>query len=229
MQGSDFLDLSDTVKASDPRDFPVQSPDVFTAADAADYSALGQVIRHVKGTKGIVAGGAFKNVFSGTPVKDIDVFFRNQTDWEDAYETLVSRGYTKDYEGKRVRALKCPETDVRVELIGNSYGEVEDIFGEPEGILQNFDFTITKAAVFFHEEAWVFLKHRDFFEHLTLKRLVIDADLVKPFSTFERTLRYTGYGYRMCRDSKVTLLQEIQEVEFEDIAQLGSGLYDGID
>lgn len=73
------------------------------------------------------------------------------------------------------------------------------------------------------------LKHKDFFEHLQTKKLVIDADLVKPVSTFERTLRYTGYGYKMCKESKVKLIQELQETEFSDAAQLGAGFYDGID
>ena len=58
---------------------------------------------------------------------------------------------------------------------------------------------------------------------------MIDDGLVKPFSTFERSLRYTTYGYRLCRESKLKLVTEMQEHGFEDEAQLSASFYDGMD
>ena len=226
---SDILDLFSGEKKAIKEDPPLKIDSPFIFGHAADYPALSAVIKHIHGTRGIAAGGAFKNVFTGSPVKDIDVFFRCEKDWMDAYATLKDRGYTDSYETKRVKAVICPNTHVRVELVGNDYNDFEDIFDTPEGILSKFDFTLTKFAVFLQGEEWMVLKHKDFFEHLQTKRIVIDDILVKPISTFERALRYTGYGYKMCRESKVKLIQEIQETDFESTAQLGAGFYDGID
>ena len=70
-------------------------------------------------------------------------------------------------------------------------------------ILNNFDFTITKFS-YYKEE----VKDEDseethieskcigddkFFEHLHLKRLVIDDKIPYPMSTFERVLRYSKW------------------------------------
>ena len=49
----------------------------------------------------------------------------------------------------------------------------------------------------------------NFFEHLNLKRLVTDDKIPFPMSTFERMIRYIGYGYRPCRETKVKIATAI--------------------
>ena len=71
------------------------------------------------------------------------------------------------------------------------------------------------------------LHHDSFFEHLQIKRLVIDDRLPFPVSSFERMLRYVKYGYMPCKETKVRLLTEIREVE--NLDGISNSLYNGMD
>lgn len=72
------------------------------------------------------------------------------------------------------------------------------------------------------------LYHEKFFEHLHMKRLVIDENIPFPVSTWERSYRYKGYGYNMCRETKKKLLQAIKSVnvEEEDVSLYTTGGWD---
>jgi hypothetical protein len=72
------------------------------------------------------------------------------------------------------------------------------------------------------------LYHEKFFEHLHMKRLVIDENIPFPVSTWERSYRYKGYGYNMCRETKKKLLQAIKgvNVEEEDVSLYTTGGWD---
>ena len=75
----------------------------------------------MQGHKGFIAGGCFKNILSREEVKDVDIFFHNQSDFDDNDDK-------------------------------------------------------------WHWE-YMLLYHRDFFEHLHQKRLVLDNKIPFPIST----------------------------------------------
>lgn len=70
------------------------------------------------GHKGFIVGGCFKNIFNHEKVKDIDIFFEKQTDFDDAvaYFDSMTPGYDGDdkrdetyyfhYENSNVKAYK---------------------------------------------------------------------------------------------------------------------------
>ena len=108
--------------------------------------------------------------------------------------------------------------------------------------MTNFDFTITKFAYYKNYEnvdeddymaVFEVLFHEDFFEHLHTKRLVVDAGLPYPVSTFNRLMRYAKYGYQPCRETKIKIVTSLAELnpdnkeDFEE--QLGKSLYEGLD
>ncbi len=68
-----------------------------------------------------------------------------------------------------------------------------------------------------------------FFEHLQMNRLVIDNLILFPVSTFERSYKYRDYGFRLCKESRIKLLQAINEQEFIDEADFIASLYNGLD
>lgn len=72
------------------------------------------------------------------------------------------------------------------------------------------------------------LYHERFFEHLHMKRLVIDENIPFPVSTWERSYKYKGYGYNMCRETKKKLLQALKgvNVEEEDVSLYTTGGWD---
>lgn len=108
------------------------------------------------GHKGFICGGCFKNIFNHEKVKDIDIFFKSRTDYDEAvqYFDSQSRGYEgKDkgneiysfcYENDNAKAYKHIEKGITIELCCK-------IFGTAEEILNNFDFTVTKFAYYKEE------------------------------------------------------------------------------
>lgn len=67
-----------------------------------------------------------------------------------------------------------------------------------------------------------------FFEHLHLKRIVIDKDIPFPMSTFERMLRYAKYGYSPCKETKMKIINALRDLTDEQV-ELSESLYDGMD
>lgn len=188
--------------------------------------------------KGFIAGGCFKNILSGERVKDIDIFFENADAFDDAVDLFrsddyVAAGWSCRYENEKTIAFQKTGEHIWIELIRSE-------FGTPEQILRSFDFTVTKMAYYkkivvsdagshFEESLeYRLLYHQDFFEHLFMKRLVLDENIPFPISTWERTYRYKGYGFNMCRESKKKLLEAIKNTNInnEDLSMYNNGGWD---
>lgn len=201
--------------------------------DVFNFAKIRWLDEFMTGHKGFIAGGCFKNIFNAEKVKDLDVFFESEQDFAaaDSYYSSRPELWYLYYENKKVKAYRQLgeyRKPITVELIRNVYGTAEEI-------LNMFDFTITKFAYYKeivqdeegdHTEYKV-LCHDRFFEHLQLKRLVVDDKLPFPVSTFERMLRYAKYGYFPCKETKLRIIAGIREVEGVD--GLSESLYDGLD
>ena len=151
------------------------------------------------------------------------------------------------YENKNVKAYVHKKSGIRIELCCK-------IFGTAEDILNQFDFTITKFA-YYKEEVkeetdvglvnafdddieqikiedthieYKILVHDKFFEHLHMKRLVIDDKIPFPMSTLERAFRYAKYGYFPCKETKMKMARAIKELSDEQL-EVSESLYDGMD
>lgn len=230
-----------------------------------NFWMLNWLNEYMAGHKGFIAGGCFKNIFSGQKIKDIDIFFESMDDWNDAvrYFDSMTPGYEDNdkreekymfhYENEKVKEYKNIETGIRVELC-------RAVFGTAKEVISQFDFTIAKFAYYKQEvedetgaefdpfdfdgmeelaeshmekkpETHIEYKivcDENFFEHLHLKRLVTDDKIPFPMSTFERMIRYIGYGYRPCRETKIKIAKAINELSEQEIIT-GESLYDGMD
>ena len=184
--------------------------------------------RFMTGHRGFVAGGCFKNIFSDTKLKDIDLFFEESRDFEDAEIYFnESDNFSFCYKNDNCISYIDKDTQVRVELIHKT-------FGTPESILEMFDFTITKVAYFKEyiitedgtESVYSLLIHEKFFQDLVNKKLVIDDKLLFPVSSFERSYRYAKYGFGLCKESKGLLIEALRTADTND---LSDALYNGID
>lgn len=211
--------------------------DKFKESDILNFPDLIKLTTFLFGHKGFIAGGCFKNIFNHEPVKDIDMFFESAYDFEVAKNyfreliTVDSKNWQQSYENKKVWAVYSVENDVRIELI-------RSVFGKPQKIISDFDFTITKFAFYVDTDKgspdkylseYQVVYHDDFFEHLHTKRLVIDADIPFPVSTFNRSYKYSSYGYGLCKESKVKLLSAIHDLPALNTDEIGMSLYDGKD
>lgn len=208
------------------------------------------------GHKGFICGGCFKNIFTHEKVKDLDIFFKNQNDFDDAvqYFDSMTTGYDGGdkraeeyrfyYENVNVKAYKHIRTGTVLELCNK-------IFGTAESILKQFDFTIAKFAYYkaeVEDETGALLEgtplvvgekrdthieyrvmHDDkYFEHLHMKRLVVDDSIPFPMSTFERMFRYAKYGFFPCKESKMKIIQALRGLTDSQV-ELSENLYDGMD
>lgn len=159
---------------------------------------------------------------------------------EKSVEAWKDEGWRFKYRNEKACAFQKEGEKVWVEFI-------ESEFGKPKEILRSFDFTVTKMAYYkepkYEEKEddyfpfssasivayeYKLLYHEKFFEHLHMKRLVIDENIPFPVSTWERSYRYKGYGYNMCRETKKKLLQAIKgvNVEEEDVSLYTTGGWD---
>lgn len=188
------------------------------------------------GHPGFIAGGCFKDIFSSQEPHDIDMFFRNSEDFYKAVSYFENNkdDYSAGYENKNVRSFVYLKTNTRIECVCK-------IFGSPEEILNQFDFTITKFAYEIEvepsgtddegETIWehndIVVYHKKFFEHLCLKRLVVDNQMPYPVSTYNRTYKYARYGFYPCRETKMKILAEVQGMEAVDDDLLGQAMYEG--
>lgn len=235
---------------------------MFVRENRDNYWILNWLDEFMIGHNGFICGGCFKNIFTKKKVKDLDIFFRNSSDWDEAvqYFDSMTPGYTDGtiedglseeeaeyrflYENDNVKAYVHKKTGTRIELCCR-------IFGTPEEILSQFDFTIVKFAYYkaeiddetgedvtqlallekkkmnTHIEYKVIV-HDKFFEHLHMKRLVIDDKIPFPMSTLERMFRYAKYGYFPCKETKMKIVEALRGLTYEQ-TQVSESLYDGMD
>lgn len=126
-----------------------------------NYWMLNWLDEFMIGHKGFICGGCFKNIFNQEKVKDLDIFFESEADFDEAVEYFdsLTPGYSEDgidevseedalytffYQNNNVKAYKHKRTGIVIELCCK-------IFGKPEEILKMFDFTIVKFAYFKEE------------------------------------------------------------------------------
>lgn len=212
-----------------------------------NFWMLNWLNKYMVGHRGFIAGGCFKNIFNRERVKDLDIFFENENDYLDAasYFDSMTHGYEGDdkrgeeyifyYENSKTKAYKNSKTGIRVELC-------RAVFGTAKEVISNFDFTVTKFAYykveveedpFRIEKSEAHTEYRivsdeNFFEHLHLKRLVLDDQILYPMSTFERMIRYIGYGYKPCKEAKIKIAKAIHDLTEQEIST-NKSLYDGMD
>jgi hypothetical protein len=209
---------------------------VLVHSDPDNYFQLKILDKFMMGHNGFIAGGCFKNLFNGERVKDIDVFFENTNDFEAArvYFDSQEEDYYFFYENPNVYAYKHRETNTTVELC-------RKVFGTADEVISAFDFSIVKFAYYKTEEddtgvfpdgekrtVYKVALDDKFFEHLHLKRLVVDDKLLYPMSTFERMIRYIKYGYMPCQGTKLRIAQGVRGLT-DDAMIVAASLYDGID
>lgn len=121
-----------------------------------NFWLLNWIDEFMTGHKGFICGGCFKNIFNHEKVKDLDIFFKNRTDFDEAVQYFDSQStgyegkekraevYQFYYENDNVKAYKHIEKGITVELCCK-------IFGTAEEILNNFDFTVTKFSYYKEE------------------------------------------------------------------------------
>ena len=201
----------------------------FKTSDRDVFFNLKKLDPFMSGHKGFIAGGVFKNIFNGEPVRDIDMFFEKEEDYKETLKYFKeNKNYKKAYENDNCYAFIHIPTKTSIEL-------VRRFFLTPQEVIEKFDFSIVRAAYFKQENEegginYKFMYVDRFFEDLHQKKLVIDIDFDKiplPANTFDRAFKYQRYGYNLCRESKVKLIEALRMLQGD--IDFNKSLYFGID
>lgn len=152
---------------------------------------------YLTGHNGFVAGGCFKDLFSDKPPKDIDIFFENANDFEIA-KSCFQKKYKQKASNDTCITFFDSELGVSLQLISK-------VFGCPEEVIYNFDFSVCKFA--YSKTNIVFCDR--FFEDLN-KKIISIGEIQYPISTLKRAFRYVGaYGYHLSNEELFIILDAI--------------------
>ena len=196
----------------------------FSKSPINSFSKLHKLKKYLKDIDGYIAGGCFKNIFTEEKIRDIDIFFCDEGAFERAVKVYDDRYTKRKYENDNCIAYYDKYSKTVIELVKKQYSPASDI-------ISKFDFTIVKAAL--HKVKrddtvdFEFIYHPKFFEHLVCKKLVIDDSMISASATFNRSLKYTKYGYGLCRESKLDLLKAI--IETGNPEDINNEMYFGFD
>lgn len=179
-------------------------------------------------------------------------YFDSMTPGYDGEPITGDEEFTFFYENDNVKAYKHKRTGITIELCCKIFGtaeeilkkfdftivkfayykeEVEDETGaevekEDDELIESFGLKNEKKTET-HIEYKILMDDK-FFEHLHMKRLVIDDDIPFPMSTLERMFRYARYGYFPCRETKMKIVKSLRGLSEEQVL-LSDSLYDGMD
>lgn len=161
--------------------------------------------------------------------------------------------YIFHYENEKVKAYKNIKSGIRVELCRVLFGTAKEVISQFDFTIVKFAYYkaevedesgaevdpfafdgIEKLAEYHMEKKldthneYRIVCDENFFEHLHLHRLVTDDKIPFPMSTFERMIRYIGYGYKPCKETKLKIAMAIHELSEQEVS-VGESLYDGMD
>ena len=181
---------------------------MFVKKAVSEFPELIGLTEYIPEGMGYIAGGFFKDYFLKKHSKDLDIFFSSAEQFEQRRNFFESKaGFTKKYSTDNSIGFE-DTAGQNIDLVRPSFRR------NPREMLNTFDFTVSKFCLYYSEleKDYFCLYHKDFFEHLTQRKLVIDDGITFPFGTFERALRYSHYGFHLDICSRYALIVAINNL-----------------
>lgn len=170
------------------------------------YESMKLLSPLLKNNGAFIAGGCFKNLFNNETPRDIDVYFRTEEQFKEMNNIFVkSPNYTGLYISKNCVTYKHIKNNILVDLIKKQ-------FGTPEEIINTFDFTVVKFALYIENGIYTTTFHTQFYNDLNTKTLQVwdMPDDIDKF--FNRIVKYIRYGYRCPIDLKQKVFNAINKL-----------------
>lgn len=132
-----------------------------------------------------VAGGALTSIYTGQPINDVDLYFKDR----DSFKAAVERAYDDGLwcVAKTSRAVTFADGNSIIQLMHFNW------FESPQAIFDSFDFTCCMAAM--DCETKEIIMHDDFLKHASQRFLKFHSGTAFPFGTVARVLKYQKRGY----------------------------------
>jgi hypothetical protein len=141
----------------------------------------------------IIAGGFIRACIANEQANDIDIFSPSIGLAEEAAKELANGGEVLTTDN----AFTLTGTKLSVQFIHRW------TFDTAEAAIQSFDFTIARAAVYYHDGSWCSLCDERFYPDLAARRLVYCSPIRNEDAggSMLRVLKFYQRGYRIPLDS----------------------------
>lgn len=168
---------------------------MYKTKPASNFKRLEYLYQFFENHNGFIAGGCFKNIFSKTKIKDIDIFFRTIHDYVVAVDKFISmpERYQRVFVNDNASGFLDLKTNMHIDLCCR-------VFGSPEDVIGSFDFTVTQFVLYKvprGEERYRVKYHPLFFYHLHSKQASLEGPMYYGLQIIERIKRYRKYGYSL--------------------------------
>lgn len=180
-----------------------------------------EVVKVLKDTNAILAGGAITSLFMGRKISDWDLYFRTKEDLEKCEKFFQAKG-TRVFVTERSATYSIKGQKVPYQLI--TY--LEALSGEPEDIFLKFDFTICMGAFDFKADGFWFGK--EFWKHLAQRRLVFNIGTLYPIVSIMRAHKYARRGFLISGIDVMKMALAVDHLHISTFAELKNQLM-GID
>jgi len=140
----------------------------------------------------VVAGGYIRSIIPNEEVNDIDVFVSSEAKAKEYVMKLMESCPTSSrFDSKNACSIK--KDGVYVQFIHRW------VYKTPQEVVDSFDFTIAKAAIWFKDGKVQSVCHPDFYSDLAAKRLVYTSPIRNEDAggSMLRVLKFYQRGYRI--------------------------------
>jgi dihydrofolate reductase len=186
------------------------------------FKRMGEdVVKILKETNAILAGGAITSLFTGRKISDWDLYFRTKEDLEKCEKFFQSKG-TRVFVTARSATYSIKNQKTPYQII--TY--LEKLSGEPNDIFAKFDFTICMGAYDFKGDAFVFAP--EFWKHLAQRRLVFNIGTLYPIVSVMRAHKYARRGFLISGVDVMKMALAVDHLHIKTFAELKDQLM-GID
>lgn len=183
-----------------------------------------KVLEVLKKSRAYLAGGALTSLFSEKPVHDYDLYFRSASGCNKALQFFDASDYFEgSFVSERARVYKSTQAKHArpFQLITFSR-----FTGEPQEILDMFDFTINQGVFDFESDTF-YMRDR-FLQHIAQRRLVFNPRTPYPLVSLLRVGKYQKRGYSISGIEIIRLGLAIQALQIDNLTNLRDQLL-GID
>jgi hypothetical protein len=180
----------------------------YIISDAFHFEKLRVLFPYLNNHDGIIAGGVFKDIFLDKNFRDIDVFFTCESEFLKCIRNQNSSNYyIKKYENDNAIGFEENFSKIRVDFVRKR-------FGSPREILDSFDFSVSKFALYKDKEnIFKVIYHPLFFSDLVTKTLRYDSTVGDPVLQFSRILKYSRYGFKINKADQINLIINLSQLE----------------
>lgn len=163
----------------------------------------------------IIAGGAMRSHFTGTPVRDYDLYVPKKYLGQlggattDLFKNLSGGYWKKSVESDMSWVYRCIEYDpFNQRMTDRAFNVCKKPFESPQDVIDTYDFTVCMCAM--TQDS--ITHHPDYFTDLATKTIRIH-DLHDPMALLWRLQKYNRYGFQIDKTELWRVVEAVHELD----------------